>query len=271
LSDSALLSSNWLKPQWPAPKNVVALTTTRLEPGIDEGNTDTFSRFNIADHVGDDGQAVQINRQRLLQSCEGLRHIAWLQQTHSTTLIEAGNAISHDADGSFTTSSGVACAVMTADCLPLLICDTHGHQVAAVHAGWRGLAAGIIEKTMATFDTPAAHLMVWLGPAISQRHFEVGDDVRREFITAAAKSSKVIRDQVSRAFQPSEHRLGFYFADIYQLARIRLQALGVTKIYGGGLCSYGDSERFFSYRRDGVCGRMVSLIYKLDEKFILSS
>lgn len=258
MSELAPLSSHWLRPDWPAPVNIVALTTTRMG----EGRAGPYSSFNIAGHVGDDKQMVSTNRLRLLQACDGLEHIQWLNQIHSTTLIEAGLSIAPDADGSFTAATGVACAVMTADCLPLLFCDANGYQVAATHAGWRGLAAGIIETTVAGFDASADDLMVWLGPAISQSHFEVGDDVRRVFVAAAAASSKPIQDEVSRAFLPISQRSGFYLADLYQLARIRLQALGITKVYGGDWCSYTDAERFFSYRRDGVCGRMVSLIYK---------
>jgi YfiH family protein len=163
------------------------------------------------------------------------------------------------ADGCYTSAAGLGCAVLTADCLPLLICDSAGQQVAAVHAGWRGLLGGIIENSLTTFSVPANELLVWLGPAISQPAFEVGAEVRQAFLQAAPVANQ---GQTAAAFLPSPNYTDHYFADLYQLARIRLQASGVASVYGGNYCSYQQADRFYSYRRDGVTGRMASVIYK---------
>lgn len=207
-------------------------------------------------HVGDDPSRVRQNRQRLLAHCPGLQRIQWLQQVHGVTVVAADGAGCPQADASYTRKAGLACAVMTADCLPLLICDRAGTQVAAVHAGWRGLLDGVIERSVAAF-ADAAQLLVWLGPAISQRHFEVGAELRERFVAQAG----VAAERVAEAFVPAV-RAGHYYADLYQLARQRLDALGVQAVYGGEHCSYAESERFFSYRRDAQTGRMVSLIYR---------
>lgn len=249
--------SDWIVPDWPAPKNVRSLVTTRESSlGLQKGHSRTpYDSFNLALHVNDRAEDVVQNRSLL---CKKLSlpesKFCWLNQVHGVEVVEAANALGKatDADGSFTSESGVACLVMTADCLPVLLCDQSGTRVAAVHAGWRGLADGVIEEAIKHFDKPE-NVMAWLGPAISQTHFEVGQEVLEAFIS---KNS-----EMKDAFIPSNNP-GKYRADLYSLARVALSTLGVEQIYGGDLCTYADSKRFYSYRRDGVqSGRMASLIY----------
>ena len=239
---------NIIVPDWPAPDRVNALTTMR-QGGVSQRPYDSF---NLGDHVGDDVSAVNRNRQQLQQQ-PGLQTIQWLRQVHGTTIIEAGQQCTPEADASFSRQPGVACAVMTADCLPVLFCDQKGSIVAAAHAGWRGLLNGVLEATVHHFNSDPGELMAWLGPAISRSHFEVGPEVREQFVTAMSSAEE--------AFIPSTIQRGHYMADIYQLARQRLSALGMEKIYGGEFCTYADAERFYSYRRDGDTGRMATLIY----------
>lgn len=234
----------WLKADWPAPEWVRTCVTTRQD-GCSQGR---FKGFNLGNHVGDDPNHVLANRAELAR-LTGSR-IAWLDQTHSTDVVEAAPGLVEEADASWTTEPGVACAVMTADCLPVLFCDRAGTRVAAAHAGWRGLAAGILENTVAAMQVPPEELLVWLGPAIGPDAFEVGPEVKEIFGSIAAAD----------CFKPSA-RPGHYLADIYQLARLRLQALGIEAIHGGGWCTVSDSVRFYSYRRDGQTGRFASLIW----------
>lgn len=242
--------------QWPAPDNIVAMTTLR-HPG---GSMSPFEGFNIARHVGDDLDSVEQHRQQLKDNCEGLQHIQWLDQVHSHQPITIDAPVLEEptADASITDKYGLACAVMTADCLPVLICDQAGQQVAAAHAGWRGLAAGILENTVSQFNAASENILVWLGPAIGATHFEVGPEVRKAFLEGVCAEQRTV---VSSAFRSSE-RSNHYYADLYQLARYRLMALGIKKIYGDNYCTYADKDNFFSYRRDGQTGRMASLIYK---------
>lgn len=238
------------EPDWPLPAGVRTVLTDRLG-GHSEG---VYAGFNLALHVDDDAAAVAANRQYLLQACPGLTAIQWLQQVHGNQLIEAvDTAACPQADGSITDRPGLAVAVLTADCLPVLICDREGRQVAAVHAGWRGLVAGVLDNAVAAFTASARDLRVYFGPAISQSYFEVGKEVMDQFISAFGPMA-------AASFRPAE-RQGYHYADLYALARTRLQALGVVEFFGGELCSYADSQRFYSYRRDGVTGRMASLIY----------
>jgi YfiH family protein len=200
--------------------------------------------------VGDAAQAVAHNRQRLsaLMPSEPV----WLQQVHGTVVADADNAnCLVQADASVARHRGAVCVVMTADCLPVLLCDEDGTVVAAAHAGWRGLCDGVIEATIHAMGVAPHKLMVWFGPAISQRAFEVGDEVRAAFVAHDA--------QAAEAFLPGAD--GKWLADIYLLARQRLQVMGVTRIYGGEHCTYNDPTRFFSYRRDGVTGRMGAFIW----------
>jgi len=242
------MPEDWIEPDWPAPACVHAVTTTR-QGGVSRG---AFSSMNPADHVGDDVEAVAANRARLQQLLALPVRPAWLQQVHGTTVVDAAAASgTPQADAAYACRPGVVCAVLTADCLPLLLCDRDAKCVAAAHAGWRGLAAGVIEQAVHALPRPGAALLAWLGPAISPVVYRVGNEVRDTFMAhdrRAAAAFSVLED-------------GSWHADLYRLARQRLEDCGVTAVYGGGRCSYGEPERFFSYRRDGTCGRMASLIW----------
>lgn len=240
-----------IRPEWPAPANVRALTTTR-RGGVSAA---PFDSLNLGDHVGDAPQAVTTNRKLLLDACDGLQSISWLEQVHGIEIVAVDSERAQRADAQFTREKSLACAIMTADCLPVLFCNRNGTQVAAAHAGWRGLCAGVLEKTVAAFDDPA-QILAWFGPAIGPSNFEVGAEVREQFLAAAPAATS----QIEACFSSSD-RPQHFLADIYALARLRLNAIGVTATYGGGLCTVADRERFYSYRRDGRCGRMASLIY----------
>ncbi len=238
----------FIPPDWPAPTNVRAFSTTRAG-GVSRG---AYASFNLGDHVGDDPAAVGRNRELLRTALALPAEPVWLRQVHGTQVINAARDGAHaEADGAWSAQPGVVCAVLTADCLPVLLCDRTGTKVAAVHAGWRGLAAGVIEQGVRALGVTPDELLVWLGPAIGPRAFEVGPEVR----TAFMKHDPV----AAGAFVPS--RDGRFLADLYALARLRLSALGVTRISGGGFCTFTDRDRFFSFRRDGSCGRMASLIW----------
>ena len=236
---------DWIRPDWPVPPRVRACVTTR-RGGLSQA---PFDGFNLGDHVGDAPDRVSANRQHLQQllGCEP----AWMSQIHSSIAVEADPRSCPTADASWTGEAGVACAVLTADCLPVLLCDVDGARVAAAHAGWRGLASGVLEATVAAMAVPGSHLLAWLGPAIGPTAFEVGGEVRDAFIAG--------HPECSEAFVPS-HRADRFMADIYQLARIRLAACGVTAVYGGGFCTVSDA-RFYSYRRAARTGRFASLIW----------
>lgn len=238
------MKEHWLQADWPAPEWVRTCVTTRQD-GCSQG---AFKGFNLATHVGDELIHVLANRAELSRRL-GCR-LAWLEQTHSTDVVEAAPGLVEEADASWTVEPDVASVILTADCLPVLFCDRAGTRVAAAHAGWRGLAAGILENTISALGVQPEQLLVWLGPAIGPEVFEVGPDVRDLFGKGAA----------AECFKPSD-RAGHYLADIYQLARLRLNAAGVTAIYGGGLCTISDPIRFFSYRRDGQTGRFASLVW----------
>lgn len=247
-------AASWLMPDWPAPANVGALVTTR-RGGVSVG---AYASLNLGDHVGDDPEAVAINRAHVLVRA-GVP-ARWLQQVHGTRVIDAAERMvpqagaAPEADAAFVRQTGVACAIMTADCLPVLFCDAAGRVAAAAHAGWRGLLAGVLEATVAAMtagEAASPELLAWLGPAIGPQAFEVGGEVREAFMTADPGSAS--------AFVP--HGDGKWLADIYALARRRLAACGVTRVYGGNECTVSDAGRFFSYRRDGVTGRMASLVW----------
>jgi len=242
----------WLEPDWPAPANVFAGTTTRLG-GV---SVAPYDSLNLGDHVGDSEDAVVANRSLLKQHRNLPAEPVWLKQVHGIAVVDA-TAVNDIpvADASFSHQSNSVCAVMTADCLPVLLCDQAGSVVAAVHAGWRGLADGVIEATIKDMGVTASKLMAWLGPAIGPKAFEVGDEVRQQFIAQDP--------QAAEGFQPSELSSvqDRWLADIYLLARQRLARFGVEQVYGGDCCTYTDAERFYSYRRDGVTGRMASLIW----------
>ena len=232
---------------WPAPAKIRALTTTRAG-GVSELN---FESLNLADHVDDDIARVNENRQRLCQHLK-IPPPLWLKQVHGIKVANAQMATRPvEADAIVSFQAGVACAVMTADCLPLLFCNQSATKVAAAHAGWRGLANGVIEATVEAMQENSNALMVWLGPAIGPQQFEVGQDVFDTFVKYDREAEK--------AFVQTDDT--HFLADIYQLARQRLKKLGIEAVYGGGLCTYSDEDRFYSFRRNPVTGRMASLIW----------
>lgn len=238
----------FISPDWPAPTNVRAFSTTRVG-GASRG---AYASFNLGDHVGDDPAAVGRNRELLRSALNLPAEPAWLRQAHGTHVIDAAHGATRgEADGAWSTQPGVVCAVLTADCLPVFLCATDGSKVAVLHVGWRGLATGVIEQGVRTLAGAPEQLLAWLGPAIGPRAFEVGPEVRAAFVQYDAAAE--------RAFAPT--RDGRYLADLYALARLRLSALGVTRISGGGFCTFTERDRFFSFRRDGNCGRMASLIW----------
>ncbi|TMP27330.1 peptidoglycan editing factor PgeF [Pseudoalteromonas rubra] len=237
-------------PDWPLQGVVGTLSTTR-QGGVSAA---PFDGFNLACHVGDNPQAVADNRAQL--QAQVPVPIVWLEQVHGNTVILAEDQydITHTppADAIFTRSSQFALAIMTADCLPVLIASQDGQEIAAVHCGWRPLVAGILAKTLAHFKTPASQLHAWLGPAIGPQAFEVGKEVVDQFVALSRVHSQ--------AFVRQEN--GQYLADIYLLARQQLSELGVTAVSEHAQCTVSNPEHFFSYRRDGRCGRMASLIWR---------
>lgn len=224
-----------LRPDWPAPSNVKALVTTR-------------AHGNLAHHVGEQKSAMAA---RVALRARLPSEPAWLNQVHGTRCVAAESALPDtEADASMTRTPGVVCAVLTADCLPVLLCDEAGTVVAAAHAGWRGLLAGVIEATVQEMATAPESLMAWLGPAIGPSAFEVGDEVRAAFVAAdAGAAAFVARSE------------GKWLCDLYALARQRLAALGITRVFGGDRCTFSEAEIFFSYRRERETGRMASLIW----------
>ena len=247
----------FIEPEWPAPRNVRALATMRLG-GCSEP---PFESFNLGDHVGDDESAVASNRKMLANALPGGASVSWLSQVHGTTVVEAGQGEPLPrADAQWSRTPGAVCAVLTADCLPVLLCSVDGDVVAAAHAGWRGLMAGVLESTVAAMSTRPERILAWLGPAIGPTAFEVGDEVRDGFLSLASPSEVAA---IGACFVPVVNRPGHYLADLYALARARLYGLGVSGVFGGDHCTHSDSKRFFSYRRDGETGRMASLILLL--------
>jgi len=247
-----LLEQHLIIPDWPAPPNVRTLQTTRLG-GF---SLAPYDSLNLGEHTGDDALRVAANRQslNLFLPTEPL----WLNQVHGIEVVNAAHASClPQADAAYAKIPNTVCAVLTADCLPVLLCDDAGSVVGAAHAGWRGLAAGVIEATVSAMQAPPGQVMAWLGPAIGRQAFEVGDDVRTAFVAHDTNASAAFTPSPSS----SQGEGGEYLADIYLLARQRLQALGITQIYGGGYCTCSERERFFSYRRDGNTGRMASMIW----------
>jgi len=251
----------FIQPQWPAPESVQIAISTR-QGGV---SLAPYASNNLGLHVGDAVEAVQQNRAALCQllglvDARGVEsRPQWLEQIHGVKVVTAkADGLVRTADGCYSNQTGQACVVMTADCLPVLLCDSAGTEVAALHCGWRSLAQGICARGLQKFKAPPQQLMAYLGPAISQKHFEVGIDVLEAFFKRARNAQHA--EQIAAAFISSERPLHFY-ADIYALARAELKALGVTAIYGGDYCTYADTERFYSYRRAGVTGRMASVIW----------
>jgi YfiH family protein len=240
--------SNWIQAGWPAPTGIIAGTTTR-EGGVSTG---AYRSFNLGGHVGDDEQNVAENRRRFVSACTLPRGPEWLNQVHGCDVAVAGESTPDQADAAIARDAGDVVAVLTADCLPVLLCAYDGQEIAAIHGGWRGLAGGVISATLERMKTPPARLMAWLGPAISQAAFEVGGEVRDAF---ASDDPGAVA-----CFEANER--GRWQADLYGIARRQLMRTGIDAVYGGELCTYGDSGRFFSYRRDGQCGRMASFIHR---------
>jgi YfiH family protein len=241
------LSLPLILPDWPAPAAVRACVTTRAG-GV---SLPPYDSLNLGSHVGDDFAAVTANRARL-RACLPAEPV-WLNQVHGVTVANADTARGiPEADAAVARTPGQMCAVLTADCLPALFCDDAGTVVGAAHAGWRGLADGVLEATVARMGVPPHRLLAWLGPAIGPSAFEVGDEVRTIFVSADPAASA--------AFAPGM-KAGKWMADLFMLARLRLGRIGVTRIHGGGACTHADAARFYSYRRDGVTGRFASLIW----------
>ena len=239
----------FITPNWPAPASVKALQTTRIG-GVSQA---PFDSLNFGEHVQDNPLAVAQNRQLL--SAYLPSEPVWVNQVHGVEVIDAAKSgCLENADASFSTQKKVVCVTMTADCLPVLLCDAAGTVVAAVHAGWRGLCDGVIEAAINKMPVAPNNIMAWLGPAIGPNAFEVGAEVREQFIQKDAKAALAFRANGDK-----------WLGDLYLIAKQRLNNLGVTQIYGGGVnedfCTYADETRFFSFRRDNVTGRMASLIW----------
>jgi len=264
---------SWLEPDWPSPPGVRALATDR-QGGVSVG---PFAALNLGAHVGDEGAAVAENRARL-RSAAGLpSEPCWLEQVHGTHVLDLEAYLAPDstrrpvrtaladapgnsepaaplgpADAALTRQAGRICAVLTADCLPVLFASRDGSVIGVAHAGWRGLAAGVLEATVTALAAPPDRLLVWLGPAIGVEHFEVGAEVRAAFLDADPGAADAFH----------ENARGRYQADLERLARRRLERAGVKAIFGGGVCTYAEPSRYFSHRRDGVTGRQATLIWR---------
>ncbi|MEC7308161.1 peptidoglycan editing factor PgeF [Vibrio gigantis] len=239
-------------PNWNAPNNVKAFASTR----VGGFSTDAYQGLNLGTHVGDDASLVENNRTWLKQQANMPAAPVWLNQTHSTDVITVLEPMASvlDADGAFTTAKGVVCSAMTADCLPVILTDTKGTQVAAVHAGWRGLAGGILENAVAKFSNLDSEnkIIAWLGPAIGKQVFEVGDDVLEAFVRFDL--------QAKLAFA-AKAEPGKWLANMSQLATQRLEKVGVSEVTDSNLCTFADPDLFYSYRRDGITGRQATFIW----------
>jgi len=242
-----LPTNGLIKPGWPAPDNIGAWFTSR-KGGV---STQPWDGFNLATHVDDDLEVVLKNRAILVQQGQLPNEPEWLNQTHSTTIAMLETSSERDADASITQAPKQIAVVLTADCLPLLICNKNGSEVAAIHAGWKGLLDGLVRKTINAMASKPKDCLVWLGPAISQKHFEVGAEIKQQFCQTYA--------QAEQHFKPDANDK--YDVDLYGLAKDQLKQLGVKNIFGGDFCSYEQKDLFYSYRRDGVTGRMASLIW----------
>ena len=259
-----------IQPDWQAPASVRAASTLRVG-GVSRGS---YASLNLSARVGDDEARVARNRRILSEMLDLPAEPLWLRQVHGTNVLDLDGADSRAAtphpeqrssgptspsqplvaDGAFTSRSGQPCVVLTADCLPVLLCDTSGSRVAAAHAGWRGLAGGVLESTVRCMGVDPGQLLAWIGPGIGQEAYEVGEDVLEQF---AASDPRTVGCFTANAN-------GRWQADLYGLARLRLRSAGVEKIHGGGWCTHSESERFFSHRREAPCGRMATLIWLME-------
>ncbi|MGB5581545.1 MAG: peptidoglycan editing factor PgeF [Woeseia sp.] len=239
---------DWLSADWPVPPTVRAGSTLR-RGGVSSG---PYTSLNLGAHVGDDPEAVAENRRRLKSVCFLPSEPQWLLQVHGVNVVELpSKEATPRADAAFTKNTGVVCAVLTADCLPVTFARRNGSAVAVAHAGWRGLCGGVLEATALALGKPA-DLVAWMGPAISRIAFEVGPEVRQAFVDHDASADSCFARNVAGRWQ----------ADLYALARQRLAAIGLTEVYGGGRCTFTEEEHFFSYRRDGECGRMATFVWR---------
>lgn len=243
------MTIGWIAADWPAPAHIVAGTTTR-HGGVSDG---AFASLNLGAHVNDRSDAVRENRHRLRDALSLPSEPLWLDQVHGTRVATSRADADQPADAATGNAPLDTLAIMTADCLPVLLCSADGRHIGAAHGGWRGLANGILEKTVAAMPVPPAELLAWLGPAIAQPAFEVGAEVRDAFVSHGSAFATCF----------DENHRGRFQADLYGIARIQLGMAGVDAVYGGKLCTFADEERFFSYRRDGACGRMASVISRL--------
>lgn len=251
---------DFITPDWSAPANVRAVATTRAD-GVSEAPYDSF---NLAAHVGDKEEHVLRNREILREALGLQEEPVWLQQAHTNIVVDAATYSGGDADASYTSVRGKPCVVLTADCVPILVCNKQGNWVMAIHAGWQGLAKRVVEAAIAAYPGDKADLMAWMGPAIGPQAFEVQADVIEACTADLTGAQKKIF--VKKCFKPVEGKEGYFMGDLYELSRQRLHKCGVQQVSGGEFCTYGDAEQFFSYRRDGAggaqaTGRMASLIW----------
>lgn len=257
-------SAEFIVPEWQVPESIHAICTTR----IGGYSAAPFDAFNLGLHVGDDLENVRLNREHLISTLQLPQAPSYLRQVHGTAVVRAENIPANQpdqktepqADACWTHKSGSPIAIMTADCLAVLFASACGNYIAGAHAGWRGLAAGVLEATVASLPVDAVELTAWLGPAIGPDHFEVGAEVREQFMNCDASSHEHFVPVDSKSAHGAEKK---YTADIFGLARDRLRAVGVGSVCGGNLCTYSDSKTFFSHRRDsGQTGRMAAVIWK---------
>ncbi|GAB2670238.1 peptidoglycan editing factor PgeF [Arenimonas aestuarii] len=246
----------WLDADWPAPPGVRALTSLRCGDGV---SAPPFDRLNLGSNCGDEPAAVRENRRRFREWLALPSEPVWLKQVHGTGVLrvedragELANGTPAEADAAVTSHPGVVLAILTADCLPVVFAADDGSEIGAAHAGWRGLAAGVLEATIAAMRTPPARLRAWLGPAAGPDHYEIGAEVRDALIAGDPGAAS--------AFLPT--RPGHWRVDLFALARRRLAALGLAGVHGGGLCTIADPSRFFSHRRDGRSGRLLTLAWR---------
>ena len=241
-----------ITPEWPAPRGVRGAFTLRTG-GV---SVAPYDSLNLGARIGDSPEAVAENRRRVREKLRLPAEPVWLEQVHGVEVVELGavgvaDARPPTADASVARGAGQVCAIRVADCMPVLFAARDGSVVGAAHAGWRGLAGGVLEATIARLGVPATELIAWMGPAIGPKHFEVGEDVRAAFTATDAGAALAF----------AANARGRWQCDLYALARRRLSAIGVSGIYGGGWCTFAEAGRFFSYRRDGQCGRMAALIW----------
>ncbi|GAC1667968.1 MAG: purine nucleoside phosphorylase YfiH [Steroidobacteraceae bacterium] len=242
------MSPAWIVPEWPVPSSVRALSTMRGGGA----SAAPYGSLNLGSHVGDADEAVAENRRRLAAAARLPAQPLWLRQVHGTTVVDLdASDPTSPADACFSRQPGRVCAILTADCLPILLATESGDLIAAAHAGWRGLAGGVIEALVAALPAPPGKLMAWLGPAIGPQHFEVGPEVCAALLA--------LDPGAEAAFAPNAR--GRFMADLGTLARRRLAAAGIARTYGGGHCTFAEKERYFSHRRDGVTGRQATLLW----------